>query len=194
MIVRAYHGTTVSMASRIRQEGFLDRRIRPRPRWLGPGLYFYQEAKLHAIKWAQYLAAKRGEGIAIVTADIDLSDAIDLLDSTHWDDVRRIIAGITPPAKNQLGPEALFRYLSKTEKESLYHNHEDDHYFTHIRQAYIADGQKVTAIRAAFIEGSPIHPRSWLFDLSHVQICVKKPEIVKIVDAAKKSQSMPING
>jgi hypothetical protein len=178
MHVTAYHGTTTSAATSIRSRGFEDHS--KRPRWLGPGVYFYQDAPTSALRWAKILAALRGEKPIVIEAQIDLTDALDLLDIRHWDNVKRIISGTGAPERNQIGPEALFRFLNDDEADRLYHNYEDHHFFSHVTKAYVEHGAKVTAIRAAFPEGSPIHPRSWLFDLSHVQICVKNPAIINL--------------
>lgn len=179
MIVRAFHGTTASRAAAISSAGFKD--ISKRPRWLGPGHYFYQDAPASAARWARYLAGVRGEKIAVIEVEIDLSEAMDLLDIRHWDNIKRIISSATAPPRLQMGPASLFKLLSDAEQAELYNNHEDDHYFSVAQRAFAANSVRISAIRAAFIEGFPIHPRSWLFDLSHLQICVKDPSIIKII-------------
>lgn len=42
-------------------------------------------------------------------------------------------------------------------------------------------GQAVTSIRAVFVEGERIFPDSAIFDLAHVQIAVKNPNLIKEV-------------
>jgi hypothetical protein len=73
-----FHGTKRSLVRSILEEGF---RISVNDYdWLGKGVYFFQDAPRRALTWAR----ERFETeTAVIGADIDLSDCIDLLD-TGW--------------------------------------------------------------------------------------------------------------
>jgi hypothetical protein len=47
-------------------------------------------------------------------------------------------------------------------------------------EALEQQGQPVASVIAAFAEGEPIGPDSWLFDEAAVVICVRDPQCIKI--------------
>jgi len=175
MKVIAYHGTTAARAASIEKDGFEDKA--KRPRWLGPGVYFFQEAFRHASIWASQIGHVRNDRPIVFAAEIDLSEAVDLIDAGYWDLFKAVVATASPPAQKQIGPEALFRVLGEEETHQLGWNYED-HYYVGLFAEKIAENRPVRAIRAAFVEGKPLHQRSWLLDQAHVQICVRDPKIV----------------
>lgn len=175
MKIIAYHGTTAARATYIENNGIKD--STRRPRWLGPGVYFYQNAFLHASIWATQMGERRKDQPVVFAAEIDISDAIDLVDAGYWDLFRDVIKIASPPADRQIGPEALFRIRSDAEENKFGWNYED-HYYVTLLAEKVAEIKPVRAIRAAFIEGKPLHERAWLLDQAHVQICVRDPSIV----------------
>jgi hypothetical protein len=90
---------------------------------------------------------------------------------------REVIKKASPPTERQIGPEALFRSRSTLEEERLGWNYEDNYYVTLFAEK-VAEIKPVRAIRAAFIEGRPLHERAWLLDQTHVQVCVRDPGII----------------
>lgn len=70
-----FHGTSIEAAQRILSSGF--EVSRNEYDWLGDGAYFFQDAPARALEWAR---RRFGEDAAVVGAEIDLEDCIDLLD------------------------------------------------------------------------------------------------------------------
>lgn len=70
-----FHGTGAEAAQRILSAGF--EISRNEYDWLGDGAYFFQDAPARALEWAQQ---HFGNDAAVVGAEIDLDDCVDLLD------------------------------------------------------------------------------------------------------------------
>jgi hypothetical protein len=180
MKVIGFHGTTEQGRHDIEQSGFItDRRLNRRPKWLGVGFYLFQDADEAARLWATETGERRGQKPIVLKATVDLRDCVDLTDIGYWTLFKENKHNFGTPERQQLGPEALFRDLNESEKNLLYANYEDDHYITAFVATLQRDGHTVRSIRAAFIEGQPIHSRSWLFDRSHVAICVRSAEVIE---------------
>jgi hypothetical protein len=75
-----FHGTSVERAERILAHGF--EASRNDYDWLGDGAYFFQDALGRAREWAQ----RFGSQAAVIGAEIDLDDCLDLLTrgGTAW--------------------------------------------------------------------------------------------------------------
>lgn len=180
MKVIGFHGTTEQGRLDIERDGIVTkRRLNRRPKWLGVGFYLFQDAPEAAKLWASEIGQRRGQRPAVLKATIDLRDCVDLTDIGYWKLFKDNWHKFGRPPRDQLGPEALFRDLNDGEKQELYANYEDDHYITAFAAVLEKEGHAVRSIRAAFIEGSPIHSRSWLFDRSHVAICVRSAEVIE---------------
>jgi hypothetical protein len=76
-----FHGTSVEAAQRILSTGF--EISRNEYDWLGDGAYFFQDAPARALEWA---LQRFGANAAVIGAEIDLDDCIDLLD-IPWEQV-----------------------------------------------------------------------------------------------------------
>jgi hypothetical protein len=117
--VVGYHGTTKSNANGIQETGF---RISQRAGlWLGFGRYFFQDAPIHAFRWAQDMAEKetgnRGNA-AVLFTEIDLRKCIDLTDRTHWTEIRSVWENeVKDTGISQLGIDVLLTRLAMTEAE-----------------------------------------------------------------------------
>jgi len=183
MIVDGYHGTT-----RDRAESIIQTSMRESQRdglWLGTGRYFFQDARSLALHWASKEIRRLNltNPPAVVHARIDLSHCIDLADNIFWTRVKEvyedIAEGLTSRGIIQLGFEANLRALTADEQTRLGRNVVDAQVMTAARQSIVRDyrtlGVELTAIRAAFAEGQPVHPTSWLFDESNIMICVIDP-------------------
>lgn len=180
MKVIGFHGTTEQGRLEIEKDGIVTKsRLNRRPKWLGVGFYLFQDAPEAAKLWASEIGQRRGQRPAVLKATIDLRDCVDLTDVGYWKLFRDNQHKFGKPPRGQLGPEALFRCLDEAERKELYANYEDDHYITAFAAVLEKDGHVVRSIRAAFIEGSPIHSRSWLFDRSHVAICVRSADVIE---------------
>lgn len=170
-----YHGTTSDRGESIQQDGLRPGRGR-RPRWLGTGVYFFQDGLKHAENWARFLCTIRpNEKPIVISASIDLSNGLDLADASYWSQIRDLVRIATPPDQKQIDVSGL---LSIPPPPNLGINHEDSYYMSLFAAKLQSEGHSVKTIRAAFIEGSPIFPSSWLFDQSHIQICVRDPSAI----------------
>lgn len=183
MVVDGYHGTTRGRAENIVRTDM--RESQRKGLWLGLGRYFFQDAKYLALNWANKEIRRQGlsEAPAVVHARIDLSHCIDLVDNIFWNRVKEVYEDmrdhLSTSGVTQLGFEANLRPLSPDERRILGRNLVDAEVMTAARQSIVQDyrarGVEITAVRAAFAEGSPAHPTSWLFDESNVMLCVIDP-------------------
>ncbi len=180
MIVKGYHGTTRANARSIVSNGILE--SRRKALWLGIGSYFFQDGYSLALGWAskEILRRQIDDQPAVVEVDIDLSLCIDLVDGRYWERVKDVytdMAGdLNARGIQQLGFDANFRPLSESEQRQLGRNYLDSEVMTVFRQSLVEDfrenGTELTSVRAAFAEGRPVFADSWMFDESHIMICV----------------------
>lgn len=159
-----YHGTSVHAALRILATGFES--SRNDYDWLGDGAYFFQDAPHRAMEWARQ---RFGPDAAVVAAEIDLEDCIDLLDIQWHDGVRHAYGGFC----------AVYDSWSRPlPRQSTGAHRLDRGVLNYLVQLLVNQGEKVHAIRASFGEGEPLFPGSALLDRSHVQIAVREPKAI----------------
>lgn len=158
--VFGYHGTSELQVQSILREGFMP--SQNSYDWLGSGIYFFDSAPGTAMSWAQ---RHFGSQAAVLKSEIDLTDALDLLDSTEMAVLREYARVI------DIESMSLRQISGRNEK---------DCYLINTVCAALEDqrGTPVTAVRAAFREGKPVFPGSEIFDLSHVQIVVRDPSCI----------------
>jgi hypothetical protein len=189
--VVGYHGTTNSNADKIRRTSF--RESRRAGLWLGFGRYFFQDAPIHALKWARYRARKEtgdSENAAVLCAEIDLAECIDLTDRSYWPQIRSIFENeVRDTGTSQLGIDTLLNRLSMTEEERAELTDEEKiqlgmHYvdcevmnifIQRLKDKMRPKGFDYSTVRAAFIEGDPVYLNSWLWDRSAVVISILEP-------------------
>lgn len=154
-----YHGTSAGAAQRILSSGF--EISRNDYDWLGDGAYFFQDAPVRAKEWAEQ---RFGDDAAVIGAEIELADCIDLLDVPWHAEIGR----------------AYFRYLAVLDQraQSLPRQSTGAHRLDRSVMNYLVDllddeETPVSAVRAAFAEGEPPFPGSALLNRSHVQIAVR---------------------
>ena len=154
-----FHGTSVERAGRILAGGFQP--SRNDYDWLGDGAYFFQDSPSRAWQWAR---DRFGAHAAVLGAEIDLTDCLDLL-AVRWRRIlavahegyvrQLVISGTTPP-RQTAGAHRLDRVVINYAADLL-----------------AEDGVMVRSVRAAFEEGPPIYDGSALRTHSHVQIAVR---------------------
>jgi hypothetical protein len=166
-----FHGTSAEAAQRILASGF--EISRNEYDWLGDGAYFFQDVEARAMEWAR---ERFGEQAAVLGAEIDLGDCMDLLDSRWHDIVRESYAALVRRLNNAALP--LPRQTSGA--------HRLDRGVINRTVAVLEErGFHVRAVRAAFIEGEPLYPESALWSHTHLQIAVRDPAaIVRLWRAA----------
>lgn len=159
--VIGYHGTSISAANDILDEGF--RISENQYDWLGDGVYFFQEAPQRAWDWA--LEWHRNEA-AVVGAEISTAECINLLD-TEWNSFMANAYNSYLSFINQLGDQV---------PEQSGGNHRLDREVINYAVGVLEDlGHNVACVRAPFAEGRPVYPNSAILDLTHVQIAVRHP-------------------
>jgi hypothetical protein len=162
-----FHGTGVEAARRILSTGF--KISRNEYDWLGDGVYFFQDAPLRAREWAEQ---RFGTDAAVVGAEIDLKDGIDLLD------VRWQAAVSNAYAQYQL---VMARQATPLPRQTHGAHRLDRAVLNYLAARLEEAGRPMKSIRAAFAEGEPLFPDSALLDRSHVQIAVRNPEAIRRV-------------
>lgn len=183
-VVVGYHGTTVDeaeamLAGPLRDSGRV-------ARWLGQGIYFFEYNVEAATYWALNRAAKAGTAAAVIRADIDLSNCLDLTRSYFQSIVRN--AHRTLQAEWQIDPSKRIDqkpfeiYLDQVRAGFKgdwrdYGRNELD--FKAIEKAVelskLQGNVTYETVRGAFIESGPLYPNSWLFEGAHVAIAVRPP-------------------
>jgi hypothetical protein len=166
-----FHGTSAEAAQRILSAGF--EISRNEYDWLGDGAYFFQDVEARAWAWAR---KRFGAQAAVLGAEIDLRDCMDLLDArwhevireAYLDLVRRLQESDQPLPRQTSGAHRLDRAIINRTVELLGDR-----------------GIPVRAVRAAFSEGHPLYPGSALWSLAHIQIAVRDPAtILRVWSAA----------
>lgn len=166
-VVRAHHGTSRARAEEVARNGWTQ--SRNHYDWLGDGVYFFQEAPARARDWAR---RQHGDEAAVIVADVDLSDCMDLLDSSWF--------AVLTEAHELL----LMHYRRLGRKLPVQRSlmHGLDRAVINYSVGVLADrGVVIRSVRGVFQEGRPAYPGSALFDLAHVQIAVRDQTAIRIL-------------
>lgn len=181
--VIAQHGTSLDRWQSIRTEGF--KSTTRRASWLGFGSYFFVDGPVRSGRWAEQVAKRHDSKPVVITAEIDLSDSINLLDIEYWDLVREAYADV-PEELSQVGPSHLYD-PAFIDHEKVGFNYRDCAAMNIFIGSLTTIGQQFRSIVAAFPEGKPLAPDSWLFDEACVMINVVDPSAIHILDATELS-------
>jgi len=160
-----YHGTSVERAERILAGGFLT--SRNDYDWLGDGAYFFQDSPSRAWEWAR---DRFGADAAVLGAEIDLTDCLDLLDP-EWHDVVR-------EAHTEL-VERLHRMGFPELRQTNGAHRLDRVVLNDACTRLIERGIPVRSVRGTFIEGEPLFPGSALFTRAHTQIAIRNTSAIQ---------------
>lgn len=159
-----FHGTSAEAAQRILASGF--EISRNEYDWLGDGAYFFQDVEARALEWAR---DRFGPQAAVVGAEIDLEDCMDLLNARWHDVIRRAWSDLVRGIGTD--PQLLPRQTSGAHRL-------DRAVINRTVAALDERGIRVRTVRAAFIEGEPLFPGSALWSQAHVQIAVRDPAAI----------------
>ena len=156
-----YHGTTEEAADKLVRENF--QLSENSWEWLGHGVYFWQDAPKRAREWARSwlsLRKKYDGPVAVVAAEIDLTDFVDMLDLEGVQRMREVVESfaqqddgstrVNEPPKNYLDC-AIFNVATKM---------------------LSSEGLQVAGYRACCVEGTRLVENSPIYDRSHVQLAV----------------------
>lgn len=183
--VRGYHGTTLGNANAIRTGAF--RPSNGPGEWLGRGIYFFEASPTMAWLWAKN-AVKIDQTIsgkfdkpAIIAADIELRDCIDLFDLAWVNFVKKTAEklSVAPGLETQHG----LRLTSARGRQfvigdvymppsSYKDNRADCQVINAIWDSFRNYAALPSTIRAPFVFGRQTHTNSFYFSQSHVQIVV----------------------
>jgi hypothetical protein len=183
-VVVGYHGTTIEQGESMVSGPLRD--SGKESRWLGKGIYFFEENSEAAVFWAAKRAAKSRAVPAIVRAEIDLANCLDLTKPSLQLIVRN--AHRTLEAEWQRDPgQRVDQKPFEIHLEQVragykgdwedYGRNELDFLVIEkaIELAQLQDNVSFETVRGAFIEFGPLYKNSWLYEGAHVAIAVRPP-------------------
>lgn len=186
MSAKFYHGTTKELADKILVERRFKISRNPYD-WLGAGVYFYQDAPIKALAWADRFSVKsekRGTVPVVLEVDLDLGSVFDLFLPESHQILKEAyeLTGVRGSGRGQLRPVLrnhkgerfrLFSSVPVSSTEFLGNNYVDA---MTIRRALslIADAEGSTpkCVRQFFWEGQELYAGSYFFDHSNIQLCI----------------------
>ena len=129
--------------------------------WLGAGAYYWEGAPERALDWAK----KHCKDPAVLGAVIDLGHCMNLMD-----------------VESQSLLQHTYR-VQRTQNEKMPENgkfcHDLDCFVINTACEYLSGiGRAFDTVRGAFPEGDPVFADSKILTMTHVQICVRNPEVV----------------
>jgi hypothetical protein len=188
--VRGYHGTILDYGLEMAQLRFIEREKNVY-RWLGSGVYFFEENLEFAQRWALMRGVKAGKAPAVVQADIDVAACLDLTRAPYQSILRSAYWDLTDEWDKNPGtrPEQKPLEIYKGQIRSGYHGEWENYGrneldFRVIEHAIvIAKAQfdvDFDTVRGAFLELGPLYKNSWLYEGAHVAIAVRKPYVARL--------------
>ena len=132
--------------------------------WLGSGIYFWEEAPARAFLWAR---RKFGNDASVIGAKIRLGRCLNLMDVEAYGPLRDTYE--------------VLKASGRVLPVNTPHYHRLDCLVINTAMEY---AEKVVdrpydTVRCPFAEGHPVFPDSRLFDLSHIQIAVRRQEALE---------------
>ncbi len=164
--ILGYHGTSQERAAAILNTGF--RASDNDYDWLGTGIYFFQDAPLRAKQWATH---QHPQDPAVICSRIRLNNCIDLFDIGWQPLLKNVYNSFVEQYRDTEQP------LPKQNPERS-KAHRLDCAFFNFAIELISQEQPIDSIRAAFMEGKRLFPSSAIFELAHIQIAVRNPELI----------------
>ena len=127
--------------------------------WLGSGIYLWEEAPSRAFLWAK---RKFGNDASVVGAKIRLGHCLNLMDVEAYGALREAYE--------------VLKASGRVMPVNTPHYHRLDCLVINTAMEYVemAIGKPYDTVRCPFAEGAPVFPGSRLFDLSHIQIAVRR--------------------
>jgi hypothetical protein len=164
--ILGYHGTSQERAAAILSTGF--RTSDNDYDWLGTGIYFFQDAPLRAKQWA---IGQHPSSPAVICSRIRLDNCIDLFDIGWQPLLKNVYNGFLQQFRdtNRLLPQ---------QNPARSKAHRLDCAFFNFTIELIAQEQPIDSIRSAFMEGERLFPISAIFELAHIQIAIRNPNLI----------------
>jgi hypothetical protein len=182
--VTGYHGTLLDHARQMEQGQLLE--SASDARWLGTGIYFFENNFEQAIHWATLRGTQARKPPAVLKAKINVGTCLDLTKST-WQVIARSAHQIlestweeNPDARKDQKPLSLFGGVVRAGYRGDWKDYGKNQLdFQVVEKAIqIARDQKnvtLDTVRGVFIEDSPLYNNSWFFESAHVAIAVREP-------------------
>jgi hypothetical protein len=167
--VVGYHGCSEQTASRILAGGESFVPSANEWDWLGEGVYFWEYAPERAGEWARQRYRSRA---AVLEARIRLGRCLNLLDTKHFTDIRRVYdvfvteladTGLPVPENRPDGR----RYLDQRVVNLYCRLHSEE------------TERPYQTVRGCFPEGDPIYPGSAILSRTHIQVAVRDADCMK---------------
>jgi hypothetical protein len=187
MVIIGYHGTTRERAEQL----ILDPSkyvLSTNPGdWLGRGIYFWQDAPQRAIVWAKRNGLSDTD-IAVVRAEINLEQCLDLFDLQTFRDLRSVYPrfseyerrGNYSWSQEELTVQNGVAFFGKTrsaQRKDIVNNRDRAliDWYVEFRRT---EGLETKSVRGVFLYGRAIYEQSFLFDWSHSQVAVIDPSVI----------------
>ncbi|RFS24989.1 hypothetical protein DVR12_07330 [Chitinophaga silvatica] len=156
--------------------------------WLGDGIYFWQNNYSRALDYATNpppnIIIKHP---AVLGAVFSLGNCLDLTDreclrhiNSSYRNLIKISEDLGAKVPKNIGASSskdidrLLRYLDCSVIKNLHRI---------VREGIVVDELLVTepfeSVRAAFIEGEPIYEGAGFYNKTHIQICIRNPNLIK---------------
>ena len=167
-IVVGYHGTSKDNSVRVTSADL----FMPSQNdydWLGHGIYFWEYAPYRAGQWAEQ---KYGSAAAVLKAEIRLGRCLDLTDIRYTKALRLAFDGLREAYAARRVPIPVNRGKARR-LDCFVINYVAEFVFP-----------ECETIRAPFLEGDPIFEGSALLSGSHIQIVVRKPNVISNITIA----------
>ena len=175
-IVFGFHGCDRSVGEKLLSGETVLRSSKNSYDWLGHGVYFWENAPLRAMQWAQECARNPGQTRGkisepyVIGAIINLGNCLNL---TSQED--QMILKETYDLLKMAFDKFDFAFPVNTEKKR-------DLDCLVINTAVFFQKKKhyepFDTVRGAFVEGEPIYPGAKLNSRTHIQICVRNPRCI----------------
>jgi hypothetical protein len=189
--VIAFHGTTAEAADQL-VAGEPFRESDNDDDWFGKGIYFWEYAPQQAWWWAR--AFKKHTNPAVVGAILRLGNCFDLLDPVNVKDLQ------------EFHDEMLARFAAagaEAPKNVRHHRNLDCLVFNQFYRRAEQRGKPIDSARAVYVPTDfkkRAWPGSWIYEETHVQVCVRNPKSILAVwhvgpdGRYGKSQTKPTPG
>lgn len=159
-LIFGYHGCELDVAERIVLGRDALKASENSWDWLGTGAYFWEGAPDRARDWAN----KHCKSPAVLGAVIDLGRCMNLMDVAE----QRMLQRTFTELLNRIDLPINKRHCH--DLDCLVVNRACEYYFR--------SGRAFDTVRGAFPEGDPVFADSKILTMTHVQICVRNPEVV----------------
>lgn len=133
------------------------------------------------MRWARYRNPNVSEPIAVIEAEIDLTDCLDLLDIWGFERLKHAYRDFSAQNFSGQWPLSVSGGQAQGPRTGapVIQNFRDRDLVDWCAEAIGLHESPVRSVRAAFLWGKAVYPESFLFSRSHVQIAVRDVSIIE---------------